>query len=270
MSLADTCMMASTRGIGVVASVMGNGAFIELSRNQFVKIFLDTDCTHLFFIDADLRWEARAFCGLVEGCTPERPVVAGAYRRRQPKEDYPIRYWEDAAEPGLTFVDGGWVLCERVATGFLCIHRSVVVEMANEARLLHVPMWGDAPELFYTQDVPMMPEETKMDMAAWNAMLERKRELEQEIEDLEKTLSNGKWLFMGEDISWCDDYVHKYKKYIHVWPDFDFIHAGLHCNWRKFILKELASDAKEEQERLEREEAKLKLMESKERVANGE
>ncbi len=49
VSLAETCQAATIADIGILANVMGNGAFIELARNTFVKLFLETDCTHLFF-----------------------------------------------------------------------------------------------------------------------------------------------------------------------------------------------------------------------------
>ena len=114
VSLAESSMTAVSQGIHVTAAVLGNGAFIDLARNNFVKMFLDTDCTHLFFIDADLKWEARAFIGLLSS---GRPICAGVYRRRQEPESYPCRYIEDE-EGGIQPVDGGWIRCDRVPTGF--------------------------------------------------------------------------------------------------------------------------------------------------------
>lgn len=212
MSLADSCMVASALGVPVTAAIMGNGAFIELARNNFVRMFLETECTHLFFIDADLKWEPRAFIGILAS---GKPVAAGMYRRRQDPEEYPVRY-KEAEEGGLMVVDGGWVECSRVPTGFLCIERSVVEEMAKDA-----PKWKqhgvpDAPRLFYTQEV--------------------------ETED------ENRYLFMGEDFSWCDDYCERYNTHIYVWPDFDFVHGGYECNWHKFLNKKIEEFEREEKE----------------------
>lgn len=205
VSLAESCILATGMGIKVTAAVMGNGAFIDLARNTFVQMFLETDCTHLFFIDADLKWEARAFLGLV---TAGKPVVAGMYRRRQNPEEYPVKY-KEADEGGLQIVEGGWVECERVPTGFLCIERSVIEEMASEARMLKLHNQPPTPQLFYTH-----------------------------------VLEDGR--FMGEDFSWCDDYVKKYDEYIKVWPDFDFTHGGYDCNWHKFMNRQVEEhEAKE-------------------------
>jgi len=200
VSLAETCQLATNHDVGIIASVMGNGAFIELARNSFAKMFLETDCTHLFFIDSDLRWEPRAFLGLMES---GRKVCSGMYRKRQEPEEYPARFIEDA-DGGLQIEAGGWIPCNRVPTGFLCIERSVIEEMSKDVKSLSMGDQGLVPELFYTRTV--------------------------ENED-------GTNSFMGEDFAWCDDYMRKYDEPIWVWPDFDFTHAGYKCNWQHFIKR---------------------------------
>lgn len=201
VSLAESCQAAAQMGIKVTATVMGNGAFIDLARNNFAHMFLKSDCTHLFFIDSDLKWEWRGFCGLL---LAQKPVVAGAYRKRQEPEEYPLRYLEDD-RGGIQMVDGGWIRCTRVATGFLCIERKVVEEMAKEAQKIKKP----TPELF-DEDIARL--------------------FYTDIED-------GR--FKGEDFAWCDDYVKKYNDYIYVWPDIDFVHAGFPCNWASFLKRKV-------------------------------
>ena len=205
VSLAESSMYAVNNGIHVTATVMGNGAFIDLARCNFAHMFLKTDCTHLMFIDADLKWEARAFIGLL---TSGRPVTAGVYRRRQEPESYPVRYVEDE-DGGLKIAEGGWIACDRVPTGFLCIERKVIEEMAAEAEKIKQPEFEPVARLFYT-----------------------------------KITETGH--FMGEDFCFCDDYVAKYKEPIYVWPDFDFVHDGYPCNWHTYINKQVeAFDANE-------------------------
>jgi hypothetical protein len=206
-SMLETGFHCSLAGIWPSGTTMGNNAFIDLSRNMFVKMFLDEeneDCTHLFFIDSDLKWEPRAFVGLVAACTEDRPVVAGVYPKRQDKEEYPCR-WIPNPNCGddvqrLWYDEDGWLMCDRVPTGFLCIRRNIVEEMAEEAEKYVVKEKGEIPRLFYTY-------------------------------------VNDKRQFIGEDFAWCDDYMRKYEKPISVWTAFDFEHDGRKGNYQDWICK---------------------------------
>lgn len=193
-SLAETSFCCPLYNVRITAGVMGNGAFIDLARNIFVKKFLEefTDCTHLFFIDADLKFEARAFIGLMKSGLP---ICAGIYRRRQDPEDYPFRAAENPDGGGLWFVDD-WLQCNRVPTGFLCISRQVLEEMAADAPKIKVHgQNGPVPWVFHTSfDGEWMPKDGSA--------------------------------FIGEDYGFCDDYVKKYGKPIPVWTNFDFTHGG--------------------------------------------
>lgn len=206
-SLAEAAYCAPLYGIQLTAGVMGNGAFIDLARNLYVKRFLEDhkDCTHLFFIDADLKFEARAFIGLLQA---DLPVSAGVYRRRQEPEEYPFRGVENPNGGGLWFVDD-WLQCDRVPTGFLCIRRDVVEEMA-----------ADAPKIFIHGQNGLVP---------W----------------VFHTSFDGEWVpkdgakFIGEDFGFCDDYMKKYGKPIQVWTNFNFVHGGYPCNLYEWMTREV-------------------------------
>lgn len=205
-SLAEAAFCCPLYNIKLTAGVMGNGAFIELARNIFVKRFIEEfkDCTHLFFIDADLKFEARAFIGLMQA---NLPICAGVYRRRQEPEEYPFRATDNPEGGGLWFIDD-WLQCSRVPTGFLCIRRDVIEEMAQDAKKVNVHgQDGPVPWLFYT----------KFD-------------------------EQGR--FIGEDYAFCDDYVARYKAQIPVWSNFDFVHGGHPGNLFKWLEK--AHDAEQQ------------------------
>jgi hypothetical protein len=135
-SLAEAAYCCPLYGVRLTAGVMGNGAFIDLARNIFAKKFLEeyTDCTHLFFVDADLRFQPNAFIGLLKS---GHPICAGVYRRRQEPEEYPFRAVDNPNGGGLWFVDD-WLQCDRVPTGFLCIARHVIEEMSADAPKIKV------------------------------------------------------------------------------------------------------------------------------------
>lgn len=205
-SLAEASFCAPLHGVRITAGVMGNGAFIDLARNVYVKKFLEEfkECTHLFFIDADLGFEARGFIGLLQSGLP---ICAGVYRRRQEPEDYPVQFATDPDSKGF-WVDNGWVICNRVPTGFLCIRRDVIEEMAADAPKIKVAgQDGLVPWVFHTSfDGGWVPK----DGAA----------------------------FIGEDYGFCDDYVKKYGQQIPVWPNLNFVHGGYKGNLSDFLERQ--------------------------------
>lgn len=208
-SLAEAAFCCPLYQVGLTASVMGNGAFIELARNIFVKMFLEQnpEATHLFFVDADLKFPQQAFIGLIRSGLP---ICAGVYRRRQEPEDYPARFMEHPEQGGL-WVEDGFIMHDRVPTGFLCISRKVLEEMSQDAKKLTIKgQEGGVPWLFYT-----------------------------------KVDEEGR--FVGEDFSFCDDYVKKYGKPIPVWPDIDFVHGGYKGNYHQWINSQVEKAEAEKQ-----------------------
>lgn len=198
VSLAESCQLATMLGIKVTCAVMGNGAFIDLARCTFINMFLDSDATHLFFIDADLSWEARAFVALLQA---DYDVSCGVYPRRQKEPSYPV-HWVQHEEGGLSIVNGGWLKVDRAPTGFLCIRRSVIEKMVEKAPKIRVQygdnQWHEVPRLFYT-------------------------------------FINDDGKFVGEDFAWSRDYCEQTGEVIYCWPDFDFKHGGYEGNFHTWL-----------------------------------
>lgn len=211
-SLAAAAQTCTVNMIECIPSVVGNSAFIEVSRNMFVHRFLtDEDSkhfTHLMFIDADLQFPKEAIAGLVRSGLP---ICAGMYRRRQEPESYPCRQLEHPEVGGLWVVDN-FIAHDRVPTGMLCISREVLQAMYNyEKRYGRVSKFeehGELPMLFETRDTE-------------------------------------EGLFMGEDFAFCEKYMKMYREGIFdqpiwVWPDFDMVHGGYKCNYGEWLQREVA------------------------------
>ena len=213
-SLAETAFSCPKFGIEITAGVLGNVGFIELARNIFVRKFLEDeelkDCTHLFFIDADIKFHCASFIGLL---LADLPVCAGVYRRRQEPEDYPFKPAENPDGGGLWFVND-WLQCERVPTGFLCIRRDVLTEMVEDEQVM----------------VTMPDQPTPV---PW--LFNLKHEECSTIWKGKKTVR-----LIGEDYSFCDKYVAKYGKMIPVWSNLDFVHHGFKGNLFEWLTKEKA------------------------------
>ena len=226
-SLAEASFCAPLYGVRVTASVMGNGAFIDLARNIFAKRFLEeTDCSHLFFIDADLRFQPNAFIGLIQA---NMPICAGVYRRRQEPEDYPCVYAENPNGGGF-WVENDWVMCKRAPTGFLCIRRDIVEEMSADAPKIEIHgQKGLVPWLFHTKF---------QDAGGLKAIAEKFNLSAEFLDQYGGYLPTDGCKFVGEDYGFSDDYVKKYNgKCIPIWPNFDFIHGGYKGNLSEFLAR---------------------------------
>lgn len=204
-SITDAVYACPLFGVKVTLSCLANGAFIELARNQFVKTFLEEqkDCTHLFFIDADLSFPPDAFVGLIN---LDWPIVAGVYPKREPTESYPVQ-WAEHEDGGLWAGDEGFLMANRVPTGFLCIRRDVLEEMAEDAEKLTITgTEGTVPWVFGTSIID--------------------------------TKDGGKTL-IGEDFYFCDRYVEKYGKPIPVYCDIDFVHGKYKGNIAEWLNRNI-------------------------------
>jgi len=203
-SIAEAAFCCPLYQVYMTASVMGNGAFIDLARNVFVRMFLDKfkEATHLFFIASDLKFEPRSFIGLLKSGLP---ICAGVYRRRQEPEDYPAQLAPHPEKGGL-WVEDGFVMHKRVPTGFLCIRRDVIEEMAKDAPQMTIHgQDGPVPRLFYTK------------------------------------LSDDN-RFVGEDYAFCDDYIERYGRPIPVWPDMEFQHGTYKGNYGKWLTEQIEAE----------------------------
>lgn len=226
-SMAEAAFCCPMYNIQLTAGIIGNVGFIELARNIFVRKFLEEnkDCTHLFFIDGDIQFEARAFIGLIRSGLP---ICAGIYRRRQAVEDYPFKPAEDPINGGLWF-DKDWLQCERVPTGFLCIRRDVLEQMAAESEVLEIADHpGGVPWLFD------LKKELVEDGSVEGMTVARTYGESKKLRDEGKEVVGG-FRLIGEDYTFCDKYVAKYKRPIPVWCNFDFKHHGFQGNFWKYL-----------------------------------
>ena len=165
---------------------------------------------------------ARAFVGLARSDIPTGidgglPVVAGIYPKRQTPVEWPIKFAEHPTEGGLwveSTNDFQWIMADRVPTGFLCIRRDVIEEMAAESVQLDIHgQPGPVPYLFGTG-----------------------------LHQTDNVRFPGAMKFIGEDYSFCDKYVKKYGKPIHVWPDIDFVHGGYEGNLLKYLEEKIEGE----------------------------
>ena len=105
--------------------------YIDRSRNACVKKFLESDCTDLLFIDADLVFENDAMEKIIKY---DRSIVAGSYRLKQLFEHYPVVVDFDRENSNCKEEETGLVWVHSAPTGFMRIQRGVFEKMIEHYR----------------------------------------------------------------------------------------------------------------------------------------
>lgn len=116
-------------GIPSELAIFAGNCHVDDSRNQLVRDFLETECTDLLFLDADVRWDADA---LVRLCQHDRDVVGGCYPMRSDDEHYPLAHIGGHGAD-INSASDGLIEVAHTATGFLRIRRVVLERLAEEA-----------------------------------------------------------------------------------------------------------------------------------------
>ena len=171
--------------------------YVSMARNNLVRAFMASECTDLVFIDADLGFPAIAFRDLISS---EESVIGGAYPKKQDHDEFTVRLATDADHHVIN--EGGALVAEALATGFLKIRREVF-EKLQEAY----------PEMRYVD--ANSGEYTYNFFGTY--------------------VENERWF--GDDYGFC----HLWEKLdgkMHLLPDITFIHAGKEGNFHQQLVKQ--------------------------------
>ena len=143
----------SQAGIASELCILSGDCHVDDARNFLVRNFLESDCTDLVFLDADVSWGPD---DLVRLCRYDQDVVAGLYPLKSRNEAFPVRLL-----PGEQWTNtSGLLEVESVPTGFLRIRRGVLERLAE-----------NAPKYLRRDDprgpVPLIFERTLEDTTRW-------------------------------------------------------------------------------------------------------
>lgn len=181
-------------GMDARAKFVGGMCFIDLARNDLVKHFLATDCTDLFFIDADVGFDYKAvprFLGY------RQSIVAGLVPKKWDKEAGDRPPFHDNAITGV--MEDGLLASLEAPTAFMRIKRHV----------------------FEILDAAYPHYKTYKTMERGTPYFQTGYYKDPENEDVS---------FMGEDIFFCRQWCRLGEK---LWldPNVNFSHRGSHT-WK--------------------------------------
>lgn len=188
---------------------IANESLVTRARNTLTAFFLNSDCTHLFFIDADIEFKVEDVIRLIAA---DKDVAVGAYPKKginwnAVKEhsinnhsatdddlacagsEYAINFNFASIENRSIEVSDGLIALKDAGTGFMMIRRNVIERMCEEY-----------PELQYNNDINIDKEVfDKYTFALFDTMIE---------EETKRYLSEDytfcrRWQKMGGQI-WLD------------------------------------------------------------------
>jgi hypothetical protein len=136
VSLIQLLLGLEKSGVPFAHSFLSNESLITRARNECVGRFLQTDCTHLFFLDADVGFEAQA---AVDSLYSRLDFVVGAYPLKDGSDPmaWAIRFCPaDVQDKTLTtvqpFHDSRTFLHVMAGGGgFMCLSRAAVTALCE-------------------------------------------------------------------------------------------------------------------------------------------
>lgn len=117
MEFTQSCLsLALGLRLPISFALIGNEALVTRARNTLVDQFLQSDCTHLLFVDSDIKFEPLDVVKLLQA---NKEVIGAAY----PMKKLPLQYVVNAI-PGVSSTTEVSEVTS-IGTGFLMIQRSV-------------------------------------------------------------------------------------------------------------------------------------------------
>lgn len=124
ISLARFAQEAPKHGVEIMIGSICGCSVVSRARNLLVQDLMESDCTDLLFIDADINFQPDdVFRLMAWSSDPKMGVVAGVPRTRKTEKVYIAKLDQD--DEGLTMNGMGLVRAKRVATAFMMVRRDV-------------------------------------------------------------------------------------------------------------------------------------------------
>ncbi len=148
ISLLETQRLLQEKGIPLDVHLEVGGSLVHHSRTALVHQFLKTECSHLFWVDSDITWEASDFLRLSALAT-KMEVVCGAYPTKTEPSVFFMRYESSKLKENQY----GCLEINGVGIGFTVIQRKVIQQLYDKAPKRKYP-WADEliPRVFRCDD----------------------------------------------------------------------------------------------------------------------
>lgn len=126
IALAETTCLLLNSGVQVSYNITTSGSLLVAERNRILKLFLQSDATHLLCIDSDLGWVPQVVLKMI---LAEKEFIAGVYPSRDGKT-FTFRTFNN--ENSSIVEENGLLKMQYIPAGFMLITRSVVEKLMNK------------------------------------------------------------------------------------------------------------------------------------------
>lgn len=139
--LLETQHALLSHGMGSEMQMQVGGSLVHHARTKAAWQFLQSGCTHLFWVDSDIVWRSEDFLRLLALGT-KLECVCAAY----PTRGEPIRFFIGISE-AQTYESNefGCLPISASGLGFCCVQRGVIERLAEKAPKLLYPDVEDGP-----------------------------------------------------------------------------------------------------------------------------
>jgi hypothetical protein len=168
LSMFKVSQVFMKHGINFRITTLRNESLISRARNALTAMFLESDCTHLLFIDADIEFQPE---DVLRALAYDKPIMAAAYpkkgldigaiKRGESGVQYAINFkFEDIATKRIR-VENGAVEVLDASTGFFLVKRETIEKMIQAY-----------PELHYKNDSNLDPKLNKYCYALFDTIID--------------------------------------------------------------------------------------------------
>jgi len=126
-ALAQLIPDAEKYGVSVQLAHLSGCSLITKARNMLVATFMESDCTDLLFVDADVVINPRAVLQLLALST-DKDITSGMYPRRGSDRKFFLDFYLNEKNE-FEFDHYGMMRVKNTATGFMLIRRHVLEHM---------------------------------------------------------------------------------------------------------------------------------------------
>jgi hypothetical protein len=132
--LPQLALAAQKHGFQIHLAHLSGCSIITRARNSLVNQFLESDCTEMLFVDADINFTYQDVLRIM-ALGSDKDILAGAYpRRAKDQMFFTDLYYNEHG--GIELTEEGLLRVNRIGTGFMFIRRHVL-ESLKEAH----PEW---------------------------------------------------------------------------------------------------------------------------------